>query len=91
MRPQGLGAVTFDCTLIIDLRDMTGTITTWPIDASPVAVDGFSENFPEALKVQATEKRDKVLAYLAEQIAARDAGKRKIETAHERWLKAGAR
>lgn len=85
VRPQGRGgAVVFNCTLIIDLRDMTGTITTWPIDGSPIAADGFSEDFPEALKAQAGEKKEKILALLAEHIARRDAGKRKIETAYEK-------
>lgn len=89
VRPQGQGAVVLNCTLILDLRDMTGTVTTWPIEGSPAGLDGFSEDFPEALKAQATEKKVKILAFLAETMARRDAGKRKIETAHECWLKAG--
>ena len=89
VRPQGLGAVVLDCSLTIDLRDMTGTVTTWPIDGSPIGPDGFSEDFPEALKPQAAEKKAKILALLAEHIARRNAGKRKIETAHERWVKNG--
>jgi hypothetical protein len=85
VRPQGQGAVVLDCSLVIDLRDMTGTVTTWPIGGSPIAADGFSEDFPEALKAQAGEMKTRILALLAEHMASRDAGKRKIATHHERW------
>lgn len=85
VRPQGQGAITLDCSLIIDLRDMTGTVTTWPIDGSPIATDGFSEDFPEALKAQAAQMQAKILALLAEHMARRDAGKRKITTHYDRW------
>jgi hypothetical protein len=90
VRPQGLGAITLECSLVIDLRDMTGTVTTWPIGGSPIGPDGFSEDFPGALKGQAGEKRDKILAFLAEHMAARQDGKRKIETAHDRWARKSA-
>ena len=73
------------CNLIIDLRDMTAYITTWPIDGSPIAADGFSEDFPEALKEQAAGRKVRILALLAEHMARRDAGKRKIDTHYDRW------
>jgi hypothetical protein len=90
VRPQGHGAIVLDCSVTIDLRDMAATVTTWPIDGSPIAADGFSEDFPEALKAQAQEKATKIVALLAEHIARRNAGKHKIETAHEKWAKGQA-
>lgn len=85
VRTQGRGAIVLACSLVIDLRDMTGTITTWPIDGSPIGADGFSEDFPEALKEQAAERKAKILALLAEHMARRDAGRRKIVTHYGCW------
>ena len=85
VRPQGQGVIVVDCTLIIDLRDMTAYVTMWPIDGSPIAPDRFSEDFPESLKEQAGERTTKILALLAEHLARRDAGKRKIDTHYDRW------
>lgn len=87
VRPQGLGAVILNCTLFLDLTAMTGAVTTWPIGDSPVADDGFSEDFPAALKPQAAERRDKILTFLAAEMARRDNGHRKIITAYDRWVR----
>ena len=85
VRPQGRGAMVFACSLVIDLRDMTAYVTTWPIDGSPIAPDRFSEDFPESLKEQAGERKAKILALLADHVARRDAGKRTIDTHYDRW------
>ena len=85
VRPQGQGGITMACSLAIDLRDMTGTITTWPIDGSPIAADGFSEDFPGTLKAQAGEIKAGILALLADHAGRRNAGKRRIVTHRDRW------
>jgi hypothetical protein len=74
VRPQGMCAVVVRCRVEIDLRDMTPTLHQ------------VHDDWPAELKAQAAEKAAKLVAFLAEHITRRNAGRRKLPpTAHERW------
>lgn len=72
VRSQGMGAIVVACRAEIDLSDFT------------VTLDGVQDGWPDTVKAQADQKTQKVVSLIRAQVARRDAGKRKVSTAHEK-------
>lgn len=72
VRPQGLGAIVVQCEAVIDLRDFSYELRR------------IRGTWPDELVDQAHEKSRRAVELLRVHVDRRDAGKRKVETAHNR-------
>lgn len=75
VRSQGLGAIVVRCSVEMDLRDFTFSLSR------------IGDEWPHDLKEQAEDKATRLVEFVRSHVTWRNAGKRTVESAHERWRK----